>query len=254
MRTLNDDYEFNVLGVYNYKRPGQFAGYYQFIVENHDRIAGDLAEVGVYRGSSLLATALLLKELGSSKLVWGFDSFSGFPAYDAHDRLALFDELHARGSVTDQHYAAVRRNIELRQLVSSRSIDVANISSSGDFSDTSLELLQKKIDYLALDNVRLLVGDFASTMGGVGHNDGPASLSAALIDCDLYRSYQFALPYVWSRLGRGGYVHLDEYYSLKFPGARLACDEFFVDKRDRPQRHRLLPGEFERWFVRRIFG
>jgi len=36
-------------------------------------------EAGVFRGKSILATALLLKEIGSPKKVYGFDSFSGFP-------------------------------------------------------------------------------------------------------------------------------------------------------------------------------
>ena len=47
--------------------------------ENHNKIDGDIVESGVYKGSSLLAMGLLLKEIGSSKKVYGFDSFSGFP-------------------------------------------------------------------------------------------------------------------------------------------------------------------------------
>lgn len=40
---------------------------------------GDIVEAGVFQGHTLLATALLLRELGSDKKVVGFDSFTGFP-------------------------------------------------------------------------------------------------------------------------------------------------------------------------------
>jgi len=45
---------------------------------------------------------------------------------------------------------------------------------------------------------------------------------------------------------------LDEYYSLKYPGARIAVDEFL---RGHPEfslrRNSTRPGEFERWFLTR---
>ncbi len=252
-RALTEDWEFNVLSVYNYRNPGQFGGFYRFITENHDRVAGDVCEFGVYRGSSLLATALLLKELGSNKLVWGFDSFSGFPSYHPNDDLAKFDELLRQGVVSEQHHARVQRNIQLKSLTSTTKVDVTNISSSGDFSKTSLDLLQEKIRFLGLDNIRLVVGDFGQTLTS-GSPEGPTQICAALVDCDLYQGYKDVLPYTWSRLQRGGYIHLDEYYSLKFPGARIATNEFFADKLDKPQQHETLRGQFERWFVRRVFS
>ena len=51
----------------------------KIIRENHTEILGDIVEAGVYRGNSLIAIGMLLKELGSSKKIYGFDSFSGFP-------------------------------------------------------------------------------------------------------------------------------------------------------------------------------
>ena len=75
---------------------------------------------------------------------------------------------------------------------------------------------------------------------------------AALLDCDLYVSYRVALPFAWKRLTIGGYIYLDEYYSLKFPGGRIATDEFFATKMDKPHKHKDEPGDFERWYVRKI--
>ena len=165
----------------------------------------------------------------------------------------MFTQLHAEGRISAEHFAKVNRNIELRQLLTGKAVDVTNVSTSGDFSQNPLTVLEKKIAYLGLDNIRLVKGDFATTMVDA-RLEGPAALCATLIDCDLYDGYRVSLPYMWKRLSRGGYVFLDEYYSLKFPGARVATDEFFADKQDKPQRHQGNPGEFERWFVRRLFG
>jgi len=76
---------------------------------------------------------------------------------------------------------------------------------------------------------------------------------AALLDSDLYLSYKTVLPFIWDRLVTAGYMFLDEYYSLKFPGARIATDEFFTDKKDKPRKHRVDAGDFERWHVRKYY-
>jgi hypothetical protein len=248
MMCLVEDWEYNVLGVYNYRKPGPLEHYFEFIIENHVVISGDICEAGVYRGRSLLATALLLRELGSAKIVWGFDTFAGFPAYHANDDLSKFTQLYEQGVIDDALLAKVKHNQELRMLEVQDPLSVANISTSGAFARTSLEVLQCKINHLQLNNIRLMCGIFDETMQG----DYPPFM-AALMDCDLYLSYKTALPFIWKHLSRGGYIFLDEYYSLKFPGARIATDEFYADKRDKPQMHRQIAGDFQRWFVRKIF-
>ena len=72
---------------------------------------------------------------------------------------------------------------------------------------------------------------------------------AVLMDCDLYEGHQLALPFTWDRMPIGGYIFLDEYYSLKFPGARISTNEFFSDKLDKPEMYARKPMDFERWFV-----
>ena len=50
---LKQDWEFNVLGVYNdHKKDVDLRHYYDFIMKNHDRINGDIVEAGVYYGRS----------------------------------------------------------------------------------------------------------------------------------------------------------------------------------------------------------
>src|SRR5713226_5132484 len=41
-------------------------------------VDGDVAECGVWRGRTLIAMGLYLKQQSSSKKLWGFDSFAGF--------------------------------------------------------------------------------------------------------------------------------------------------------------------------------
>ena len=44
-------------------------------------------------------------------------------------------------------------------------------------------------------------------------------------------------------------IYLDEYYSLKFPGARIATDEFLNGKSAQLNMAHQTKGEFERWHV-----
>lgn len=251
---LKEDWEFNILEVYNFRNPGPLQGYFDFVRENHMVLPGDLLEAGVFRGKSLLGMALMLKELGSSKKIYGYDTWSGFPPiYAPQDGLDQWERLLSEGRITPQHLANTQLQVSHRVLGNSKEkkIDSSNISLSGNFSSCEKSELEKKIDYLGLNNIVLVQGDFASTM--TGSTAGPSHLMAAIIDADLYASYSVCLPYIWPRLTRGGYLYLDEYYSLKFPGARIACDEFFGSLIDKPQRHAHDQGNFERWYVRRIF-
>ena len=74
---------------------------------------------------------------------------------------------------------------------------------------------------------------------------------SVLMDCDLYESHKIALPFVWHRLIAKGLIFLDEYYSLKFPGARIATNEFFSDKHDKPEMFPRKAMDFERWFIQK---
>lgn len=248
---LKNDWEFNVLGVYNYRKSGPLCHYMDYIIEHHDHIDGDVCEAGVFKGRSLLATGLLLKELGSSKQVFGYDSFQGFPPiYHDNDDISKFDQLLKEGKISEDHYAKVQRNLSLRSIDVGKNLSVENISLSGDFSGVKMEDIQRKVEFLGLDNVHLVPGPFADTM--TDSRAKTEKFAVALLDCDLYLSYKMALPFIWKRLTIGGYIFLDEYYSLKFPGGRIATDEFFATETDKPHKHNNEPGDFERWYVRKL--
>ena len=249
MISLEDDWEFNVLGIYNYRRPGPLGHYFDFVSRNHVHMEGDIAEAGVFRGRSLLGMALMLRELGSGKKVYGYDTFEGFPAvHHENDDLRMFEALLAKGRISEEHFAKVQRNLRFRSIEVRGELTSKNISLSGDFSRNNVESIRARAEILELDNFELVEGPFEDTMIDAR---GPRRLMAALLDCDLYESYRVALPFLWSRLEECGYLYLDEYYSLKFPGARIATDEFFSDRPEQPECHEVEAGDFERWFVRK---
>lgn len=248
MTILNNDWEFNVLGVYNYKKDGPFSSLFNFVKENHDKIDGDIVESGVYKGSSLLAMGLLLKEIGSSKKVYGFDSFSGFPpVFHDYDDVSMFAKLFNDNRISRQHYDYVQKNINWRETFLEQKVNVNNISSSENFSNTNLDLIYKKMKLLELDNIQLVDGVFSKTM--VIERENPKKVMAVLMDCDLYNSYMDTFNFVWSRLNCGGMIYLDEYYSLKFPGAKIATEEFLKKKSGILQMAKQKKGDFERWYI-----
>lgn len=227
-------WEFNTLGIYDYKRPGHLDLFFNYIRLTESFMPGDIVEAGVFQGSTLLATGLLLRELGSKKRVFGFDSFVGFPKFET-TKMAQdgFSEVNKRlqGSQKDQ-IERLQTIKHLQNRFATRSegkteINEYTLSSSGDFSTTSREHLEEKISMLGLTNIVLVEGFFEQTMND---ENLPKSIYASFLDCDLYSSYKISLEKLWPRLNTGAFIYLDEYYSLKFLEAKTAVDEFVQGK------------------------
>lgn len=247
MKILKNKWEFGVLEIDNYNFESKFKSYYNHIRDNHKYLEGDIIEIGVYKGFSLLATALLLKELGSDKKVYGFDSFSGFPPIlNKKDSFDNFDKLFNEKRISKSHLDDHKKLLEYTKFKSNfDKINPLNISTSSDFSNTSKSYLEKKIDFLELDNVILIEGDFSNTM--IEENFKENRFFACLFDCDLYESYKTGLNFVWNKLVTDSFIFFDEYYSLKFPGARIAVDEFFSNKNQKLNVAKSDLADFERW-------
>jgi len=218
--------------------------YFELIASTLD-LNGDIAEFGVSRGSSIVTTGLLLNHYKSNKQILGFDTFDGFPDYSEQDSIERFHELFDSGKISSEHYERIKKNFEyIRSRGSTLTPD--QLSNSGDFSNTSFELVKNKINFFGLeDKIKLYVGDFTKNLNQKLSGN---ALSLVLIDSDLYKSYSCILPSIWSKLTSGGYIYLDEYYSLKFPGPRIAVDEFISSSGAQLIQ---LPKwlDFERWAI-----
>ena len=242
------EWELEILGVDAYapETTSRLRFLYDHVRSNALRSDGDVYEFGVFRGASLLAMALIMKELGSTKKIIGFDSFSGFPSYAPEDDLKNFQD---RKYFSESFYLEFLRFTEFKQ--TQQGLNVVNpetLARSGDFSDTTRERLEEKIRYLELDNIELIEGPFHVTVPA--HFDNvERRISSCNIDCDLYEGYVTVLPRVYDSLSNGGYLHLDEYYSFKYPGAKIAVDDFCAIRGIQVKKQLTRSLEFERYFI-----
>lgn len=235
------DWLYNSIGLRNPNKSDSLRPFYDFLFHEAGDIAGDVAEFGVFRGDSLLSTALLLSRIGLPKVIYGFDTFSGFPALHTNDHPEKFEWMLSTGAISKNHFEAVQILREAEEL---------GLYKQHRFDSTSEALVRERIEKFRLSNVELIPGEFRKSLGILPQG---VRFSAVLMDCDLYSSYLDTLPTVWERLSPGGVVYLDEYFSLKYPGARIAIDEFCQRSGVMPERvlAYAVPGEFERWYLRK---
>ena len=239
-----EDWEFGVLQIHNPENT-TYKPYFD-LVRQSEEVAGDIVEFGVWRGASLITTALILIDLESKKVVHGYDTFAGFPAKSKQDDFKNFSDLHRLGQISESHFERI--NLNKKHLrASGKDTSVNEISSSLNFSATSQELVMGKIEYFGLkDKIELHTQDVSY----LSTHDMPNQISLALLDLDLYQGYESVLPLVWDRLEPGGFIYLDEYYSLKFPGPRIAVDDFAKRMNIKPE---LICTwmDFERWSLKK---
>lgn len=225
-----------VLGLYRMDDT-QKGHFFQFLAKAIKTLPGDIAEFGVYRGNSTITSGLMLVRAKSKKKIHAFDSFSGFPTYHKNDNPKKFDELYKKGRVTKAHYQAVQDLHEAEK---------TGLYARHRFAATSEKLVRGRIKALGLKNIILYPGFFDKTIGKVPKD---VRYCAVLLDADLYASYDDILEHIWERLVPGGMVYLDEYYSLKYPGPRIAVDAFCARHKVKPTRlgKDASYGDFERW-------
>jgi len=158
-------------------------------------LVGDCAECGVFRGSSLLTLGLHLKQAGSTKRIYGFDSFAGFDDAVEYDL-----GLGGAGDIEKHH---------------------------GGFSNTSLDYVRRRAHALGLGDIVLLrQGYFRDALP----REPNRAYSFVHLDCDIYESYRDCLHYFYPRLTPGAVVLLDEYNDPPWPGCNKAVDEFLQQR------------------------
>tara|TARA_A100000164_G_scaffold380953_1_gene430485 strand:- start:976 stop:1719 length:744 start_codon:yes stop_codon:yes gene_type:complete len=242
------DYLLSLLEVdqFNIRNNSAFRFWYNHIRNCANKRDGNIFEFGVYRGKSLIAAALILKELKSKKKIFGFDTFKGFPSYSIQDKLNNFkNSKYFTSKIFREH----QKFINIKKFTTNLSkFDTSNISTSGNFSKTSLKLVKKKIDYFNLKNIEIIEGDFKKTVPKF-FTSYKKKISSCNIDCDLFSGYNVILPFVYPLLTKGGHIHLDEYYSLKFPGPKIAVDDFCKKNKIKPKKNITRKGEFPRYYL-----
>jgi hypothetical protein len=243
--TIGEPWEFGTLGIYDFNSPGPYSEIFSYLNSTKGYVIGDILEAGTYRGRMALAFALWLRQSELNRTVHTFDTFSGFPEYSNQDDFRNFWELYRNGDIDDSHFKKVKKLKMIKTALGKIDPHPSNLSNSGDFSQNSLEILQAKIDLLNLQNLKVYKGNFRETMTSADIRSRKWWL--VFIDCDLYSGYKQTLSITWENVQRGGMVFLDEYFSFKFPGARIAVNEFLNDFPDVKISNVSSNSGFSRW-------
>jgi len=221
---VSEPWEFGTLGIYDFRNEGPYRPVFQYLSETKDNLKGDILEAGTFRGRMSLSIALWLRQEGVESTVHTFDTFSGFPSYSEKDSFEKFWELRDKGLISNSHFERIQKLILMKNALGIKQPHPSNLSSSNDFSDNQFQNLEKKIELLQISNLKVHVGPFNETMRVDEVKQNKWWL--VFIDCDLYEGYLETLSATWENVVVGGMVFLDEYYSLKFPGAFMAVEEF----------------------------
>lgn len=153
------------------------------------------AEAGVYKGHALVACLNITRDLGVPALIVGLDTFEGLPDLSPAD-LEL--------APANAKYRTERR-----------------------FADTSLEAVSDLIAGAGHRESALLVkGLFGDTFPHLEER----TYDFVNIDCDSHAAHTEALAYFYPRVRTGGIVFFDDYWSVHWPQAKIAIDDFMKDK------------------------
>ncbi len=181
-----------------------------------DREEFQYVECGVYQGTTFLPVYHVCQLLFKQFKMWGVDSFSGFPldvTLNKEDKFESFEKLFKEGKISSSHLDCARERCSR--------IDDNSHLSTGYFSDYEKmfrERCEGKTEIKVIKTVFSLLQNAFSKERNV--------YDLTFLDCDLYMSYRQCLKYFNDKTE---IFIFDEYYSHKYPGARIAVDEFLEE-------------------------
>ena len=164
------------------------ANLYLLITRFLPRLADrNIIEFGSFQGGTAVFMALILRQVAPEARVYALDTFEGMPETD---------------KAIDAHH-------------------------QGDFSQTSLEALRRRIADLRLDNLVPVPGLFQDTFPSLASG----KFGLAHIDADIYSAIKYAQDAVWPRMTKGGYVVYDDAEVSSCIGATQAVEELIQERR-----------------------
>lgn len=177
-------------------RMGNILAHYELYKKILD-IPGDVMELGVFKGGSLLqfCTFRELLENENSRKIVGFDMFGEFPMT-----------------------SKVSSDMEF--------IDNWNESFKGEFISESD--LYQSLAYKKFENVELVAGDILDTIDDYLKKYPYTQIALLHIDTDVYEPSKAGLEKLYDKVVKNGVVVLDDYATVE--GETLAVNEFFADK------------------------
>jgi hypothetical protein len=176
------------------------------------RLPGDLAECGVWRGGSVLAMILALRDAGEEpRDIHLFDTFSGMTEPSVHDT-SPFDP----PALETWRTAKERGGRPWPDLFDPSMFSVGTVEAT---------LLGTGYPR---DRLHFVVGAVEETLPA----QAPAELALLRLDTDWYESTRHELEHLYPRLVPGGVLIIDDYGHWE--GARRAVEEYFREHPPRP--------------------
>ena len=190
----------------------RFLAHYELFRQVVD-LPGDVVELGVFRGSSLMtwANLLELRNMGDrQKQVFGFDNFSGFKSLHVKDGKADARVNKVDGGFDPSDYEAALE-------------DAIRIFDSDRFVPHK-------------PRVKLVKGDIENTVPRFVRDNPGLRICLLHFDCDVYVPTKVGLEQLWPLVVKGGLVVFDEYGIRPWEGESKAVDEFLQGHKVRLQK------------------
>jgi hypothetical protein len=164
-----------------------------------EEIAGTLVECGVWQGGSIMAMALTLLELGTTREIFLYDTFRGMTAPTSVD-------ISVRGTVAaDRYRAMVRADKSSSWCYADRDTVLQNVVSTG-YPPHLIHLVQGPVEVTLPSNA-------------------PERIALLRLDTDWHDSTRHELVHLFPRVSQFGVLICDDYGH--WFGARKAVDEYF---------------------------
>ena len=173
-------------------------------------------ECGVYEGTTFFPIYHVLKRIFSSFSMVAIDSFSGFPnetLLNKNDEFEKFEILFREGVITRDHLNRAR--VRCSNLKNKEHIQ------KDYFAKYEKEFFRRAEGKREINIVKCSFSDLKTRF-----TNGRDKYDLVFLDCDLYLSYKYCLDFFNNKTE---VFIFDEYFSLKYPGARIACDEFVTE-------------------------
>lgn len=192
--TKSMDYENGFYLTSDTSRMGNIIAHYE-LYKRIINFPGDVIELGVFRGGTLIqfATFRELLENEKSRKIIGFDVFGEFPQAD---------------NEADQKFR--QRWIE----------ETGN-------SFLEIDEIYKSLSLKKIENVELIKGDIIETLPQYIAEHPHLKVSLLHIDTDIYKPSKVGLELLYDRVVKGGVIVFDDY---GVAGETEAVDEFLEDK------------------------
>jgi hypothetical protein len=165
------------------------------------RILGDIVECGVWRGGSMMCSALTLLQAGdTNRRLYLYDTFEGMVPPDEADidisGQAATAQLEAEQRTGDSHIWGYAPLETVRR----------NMASTG-YPEDQVSYVRGPVEQTIPDTV-------------------PNAIALLRLDTDWYASTRHELEYLFPHLVKGGVLIIDDYGHWQ--GARRAVDEYFA--------------------------